>query len=342
MRGFASDNNAGVHPRIMAALAEANHGHAVAYGDDAVSAMASERFKTIFGEDAECFFVFNGTGANVLSLSAVAPPYSAVVSPESAHINTDECGAPERFAGCKLLTVPCDNGKLEVERIKHFLYARGFQHHSQPRVVSISQTTELGAVYTRSEIRAIADFAHANDMLLHIDGARLANAAAALDCTLGEITAGAGADFISFGGSKNGLMYGEAIVFFRKDLARDFMYVRKQGMQLASKMRYISAQFIAYLEDDLWRKNAMQANAMAALLVGKLREIKEIRITHSPEANAIFAIIPKEIIKALQSKYFFYVWDEDRSEVRWMTSWDTSEEDVLGFVDEIKRNLCNL
>ncbi|MDR2562983.1 MAG: low specificity L-threonine aldolase [Prevotellaceae bacterium] len=342
MRGFASDNNAGVHPKIMAALAAANHGHSIAYGDDELSDEASKKFKTIFGADSESFFVLNGTGANVLSLSAVTYPYNAVICPESAHINTDECGAPERFAGCKLLTVPCDDGKLHIESIRPFLYASGFQHHSQPRVVSISQPTEFGTVYTRDEICAIADFAHANNMLLHIDGARIANAAATLSCGLEDITSATSADFMSFGGTKNGLMYGEAVVFFKKSLAKNFKYIRKQGMQLASKMRYISAQFIAYLEDDLWYKNALHANTMTALLSKEIREIKEIRITQKVEANAIFAIIPKEIIKVLQSKYFFYVWNEELSEVRWMTSWDTSEDDVFDFVNEIKQNLYNL
>ena len=337
MRGFASDNNAGVHPTIMAALNGVNINHAIAYGDDGITAAAVEKFKTVFGREAETFFVFNGTGANVTSLCATVAPYNAVICPESAHINTDECGAPERFAGCKLLTVPCENGKLKVDDIKHFLHAFGFQHHSQPRVISISQATELGTLYTCKEIRAIADFAHSNNMLLHIDGARIANAAAALECSLAETSVGAGADFISLGGTKNGLMYGEAVVFFNRKLADNFLYIRKQGMQLASKMRYISAQFLAYLEDDLWRKNALHANSMARLLAEKVSGINGIRITQKPEVNGVFAVVPDRIIPVLQAKYFFYVWDEERSEVRWMTSWDTSEEDVCGFVEEIRK-----
>jgi threonine aldolase len=340
MRGFASDNNAGVHPKIMAALNVANINHAVAYGDDEITAAAVEQFKTVFGREAEPFFVFNGTGANVTSLCATLAPYNAVICPDSAHINTDECGAPERFAGCKLLSVPCENGKLKVDDIKHFLHAFGFQHHSQPRVISISQATELGTLYTCDEIRAIADFAHSNNMLLHIDGARIANAAAALACSLADITVDAGADFISLGGTKNGLMYGEAVVFFKRALADNFLYVRKQGMQLASKMRYISAQFLVYFENELWRENALHANRMARLLADKVSEIKGIRITQKPEVNGVFAIVPERIIPILQAKYFFYVWDEERSEVRWMTSWDTSEEDICGFVEEIRKAMA--
>lgn len=338
-RGFASDNYSGIHPVILKAISDANSEHATSYGDDDITKQAVQKIKEVFGESAESFFVFNGTAANVLSLKALTQPHNAVICVDTAHINVDECGAPERFTGCKLLTVPSLDGKLHVEDIKMFLHAFGFQHHSQPRVISISQATEMGTVYTPDEIRTIADFAHQNNMLLHIDGARLANAAAALNTSLRAITVDAGADVLSFGGTKNGLMLGEAIVFFRPELARDFMYIRKQGMQLASKMRFISAQFLAYLNDEQWRKTASHANAMAKLLAEGIATIPQIKITQKVDANGVFAIVPKEIIPDLQTEYFFYMWDEEKSEVRWMASWDTTKEDIENFVKLIKSKI---
>ncbi len=336
MKGFASDNNSGVHSAILDAILQANQGHALAYGEDPVTAKAVYELKKQFGQNSEVFFVFNGTGANVLSISAACRPYHAVICAETAHIQTDECGAPEHFTGCKLLTVPSSNGKLTVESMKHYLHALGVEHHSQPHLISISQTTEMGTIYTPLEIQSIADFAHQNNMLLHIDGARLSNAAAALGCSLADITVNAGADMLSFGGTKNGLMYGEAIIFFRKALAHDFSYIRKQGMQLASKMRYIAAQFIAYLENEQWRQTALHANSMAHLLASEVGKIPAIQITQKTEANGVFALVPKNIIPRLQEKYFFYTWDETTSEVRWMTSWDTTEQEVMDFVQLIK------
>jgi threonine aldolase len=332
-RGFASDNNSGVHPNILKAINEVNHGHTIAYGDDPITQKAIERFKQIFGSDIEVFFVFIGSAANVLGLKAITQPHNAIICADTAHINVDECGAPERFTGCKLLTVPTVSGKLTIDGIKKHMHGFGFQHHSQPKVISISQVSELGTVYTVDEIRALADFAHSHNMYLHMDGARLANAAVSLGKGFKEFTRDAGVDVLSFGGTKNGMMYGEAIVFFNQELAHDFMYTRKQGLQLASKMRYISAQFLAYLEDGQWDSTARHANAMAQLLAKRVTGIAGVTITQPVQANAVFAIIPKELIQILQNEYFFYVWDEDRSEVRWMTSWDTTEEDIDRFCE---------
>ncbi len=330
-RGFASDNNSGVHPAILKAIEEVNNGHTIAYGDDPVTQKAIDRFKQIFGVDIEVFFVFIGSAANVLGLKALTQPHNAIICAETAHINVDECGAPERFTGCKLLSIATTNGKLTVNGIKKHMHGFGFQHHSQPKVISISQVSELGTVYSVDEIRTLADYAHAHGMYLHMDGARLANAAVSLGIGFRAFTRDAGVDVLSFGGTKNGMMYGEAIVFFNQQLAHDFMYTRKQGLQLASKMRYISAQFLAYLQDGQWDSTAKHANTMAQLLAKKVSVIQGVTITQPVQANAVFAIIPREIIPKLQEMYFFYVWDEDRSEVRWMTSWDTSTDDIEKF-----------
>jgi threonine aldolase len=330
-RGFASDNNAGVHPDILRALDRVNEGHVIAYGDDPYTVRTISRMKQIFGEDSDVFFVFTGTAANVLGLSAIAQPYHAVICPETSHIHVDECGAPEKFTGCKLLDVKTPDGKLNVELIAGQMQGIGFEHHVQPRVVSITQSTEMGTIYTREEIRAIADYAHEHGMFLHMDGARISNAAATLDCGLNEFTGEAGVDVLSFGGTKNGMMYGEAVIFFNKSLCSDFKYRRKQGMQLASKMRYIAAQFELFLENELWKKNALHANRMARRLHDEVRTIPGIEITQKVESNAVFARIPSRLIPVLQQQYFFYVWDESTSEVRWMCSYDTSEEDIDGF-----------
>ncbi|MEA3460991.1 MAG: low specificity L-threonine aldolase [Bacteroidota bacterium] len=330
-RGFASDNNAGVHPRILSALTEVNEGHVIAYGDDPHTEKAITELKEIFGPEIEAFFVFIGTAANVLGLSTIAQSYHAVICSETAHINVDECGAPEKFSGCKLLTCNTPDGKLTVDMIASHMHGIGFEHHVQPRVVSITQASELGTVYTIDEIREIASYTHQQDMLLHMDGARISNAAVSLDCGLYEMTGGAGVDVLSFGGTKNGMMYGEAIIFFNKTLCDDFKYRRKQGMQLASKMRYIATQFSAFLYDDLWKKNAGHANLMAQKLHTAVRDIPGVEVTREVESNAVFARIPAHIIPALQDEFFFYVWDEDLSEVRWMCSFDTTEADIESF-----------
>jgi threonine aldolase len=338
-RGFASDNNAGVHPDILVAMSKVNGGHEIAYGDDQYTIAVTKKMQKIFGEETGIFFVFIGTAANVLGLSSLTQSYHAVICPDTAHIHVDECGAPEKFSGCKLLTVATPDGKLTIELIKQHMHGFGFEHHAQPKIISITQATELGTLYSIEEIKAIADYAHQNDMYLHMDGARISNAAVALDKGFYEMTGEAGVDVLSFGGTKNGMMYGEAVVFFNKELCADFKYRRKQAMQLASKMRYIAAQFSAFLENDLWKENAAHANAMALKLYAAVKDIPGVTITRPVEANAVFAIIPKEVISKLQEAFFFYVWDEDTSEVRWMCSFDTREEDIEGFAGILKEML---
>lgn len=338
-RGFASDNNAGVHPDIMKALDNANVGHCVGYGDDPFTQEAREIFKDIFGSSSEVFFVFLGTGANVLGLKAVTRSYNSVICAETAHINVDECGAPEKFTGCKLLPIATKNGKITVPEIQQHVHGIGFEHHSQPKVISITQSTEMGTVYTIKEIADICTYAHQNNMLVHVDGARIANAAASLGISFTEMIKDTGVDVLSFGGTKNGMMYGEAIVFLKPGLAENFKYFRKQGMQLASKMRFISTQFLAYFNNNLWLKNATHANDMARLLEQKIREIPQVKITQDVQANGVFAIVPKHIIHKLQDQYFFYEWNEFTGEVRWMTSWDTTTEDIEGFVKVLKELL---
>jgi len=338
-RSFASDNNAGVHPEIIKAIKAANEGHVIAYGDDPITARAVKLFQKHFGPDIAVYFVFGGTGANVLGLKAITRSHQAIICAETAHVNVDECGAPENFTGCKLLAIPTSDGKLRVEQIKPLLHGIGVEHHVQPAVISISQATEMGTVYTKKELKTLALFAHEHGMLLHVDGARLSNAAVSLETSLKEITADVGVDVLSFGGTKNGMMYGEAVVFFKPKLASEFKYIRKQGMQLSSKMRFISAQFEAMLSGNLWRRGPEHANRMARLLAGELAKLSQIKITQPVEANGVFTVIPKKYIPALQKKYFFYVWNEEISEVRLMASFDTSEDDVRDFVKFVRKTV---
>ena len=340
IRGFASDNNSGVHPDILAAISRANTGHTIAYGDDPYTRAAENLFKATFGGDMEVFFVYNGTAANVLGLKSATRSFNAVICAETAHINVDECAAPEKFCGAKLLSVPTLDGKLRKADIEKHLHGFGFEHHAQPRVISITQPTELGTLYTPDEISDIVDLARKYDLLVHMDGARIANAAAALDLDLKACTCDLGIDILSFGGTKNGMMFGEAVVFFNPDLPGQFKYIRKQGMQLNSKMRYISAQFEAYLSNDLWRDNARHANEMAGLLKQGIEDIPAVQVTQKVETNGIFAIIPKDCIQDLQKIFFFYVWDEAASEVRWMTSFDTQVADIEAFVHLLKNKLA--
>ncbi|VVC76999.1 Low specificity L-threonine aldolase [Aquicella siphonis] len=333
---FASDNYAGIHPDILRAISDANRHHAPAYGSDEYTASAIETFREHFGADVEVHFVFNGTGANVTALAAMNASYQAVICSDKAHIQVDECGAPEKFTGSKLLLVPTSNGKITVDGIRRQWRRLGDQHYVQSHIISISQTTELGTVYTPDEIRDIADFAHSHQMYLHMDGARLSNAAVFLGLDLKSITRDAGVDVLSFGGTKNGMMIGEAVVLFNRAINGNFMYIRKQSMQLASKMRFISAQFQALLTNQLWQKNAAHANDMALLLAEKLSEFSDIKVTQSVQGNAIFAIMPEVLITELQKKYHFYVWDEDRYEVRLMTSFDTEAADIEAFVRDIR------
>lgn len=335
-KSFASDNYSGVHPQIIEALINTNHGHVPAYGEDVYTESAIAKFKEHFGCDIDVYFVFLGTGANVLGLQAITRPYEAVICSDCAHIHTDECGAPDRF-GPKLLYVPNKSGKVSIEEVKQFLFMKGIEHHIQPKVISITQATELGTVYYLEEIRSICNFAHDNDMYVHMDGARLANAAVSLGVTLKDITKGAGVDILSFGGTKNGMMYGEAVIFFNTQLSQDFKYIRKQGMQLASKMRFIAAQFEALLSNDLWEKNAKHTNEMARYLAELLADVPQIEITNKIESNAVFAVVPEAIIPKLQSEYSFYVWNPSESLVRWMTSFDTTKEDVEAFVALVKK-----
>jgi threonine aldolase len=337
-RGFASDNAATVHPNVLQAIARVNRGHAFGYGHDDYSERVAKRVaEAVGGRDAGAFFVFNGTGANVVGLRAVCRPWHAVVCAETAHLNVDEGGAPEWVAGLKLLTVATEDGKLTPELAGTRIARLGDEHAVQPRVLSITQSSELGTLYTREELAALADLAHGHRLLLHVDGARLANAAAALGCSLSE--ASAGADLISFGGTKNGLMFGEAVVVRDPALAEPLLYLRKQSMQLASKMRFLAAQFDALLDDELWRLNAAHANAMAARLVGALRDLPGVTVTRPVHANAVFAVLAPEATAALQERFDFYTWDEATGEVRWMCAWDTTEADVDAFAAAVAESL---
>ncbi|MDR1644919.1 MAG: threonine aldolase [Tannerellaceae bacterium] len=328
MRSFASDNNSGVHPSIMDAIVEVNRDHTVGYGDDPYTRAAEKKLKEVFGPSADPFLVFNGTGANSVALQAVTRSYHTILCTQTAHIYVDECGAPTRMSGCALTAIPSSDGKLTPEQLLPHLHHFGVCHHSQPRAVYISQVSELGTVYTADEIRAIATLVHRHDMYLHMDGARLANACASLGCSMKELTADAGVDILSFGGTKNGMMMGEAIVSFRPELSAGLPYFRKQSAQLASKMRYLSAQFLAYLEGDLWLTNASHANRQAARLAAILRAYPDIHFTQKPESNQLFFTMPAWAARRLAEKYFFYYWDEASSEVRLVTSWDTSAADI--------------
>lgn len=346
-KGFASDNWSGVCPEIMTTLNDVNEGHLFAYGEgnEQVSEVAFEKFKEHFGRDIAVFFVYNGTAANVLGISHLMNSYHAVVAASTSHLNEDECGAPEKFIGTKILEIHTENGKIHPGQIKPFLNSIGFQHHSQPKVISISQVTEMGTIYTPAEIKELADFAHKNNMYLHMDGARISNAVVALNTNFKSITTDVGVDVLSFGGTKNGLMFGEAVIFFNKKIAYDFEYARKQGMQLHSKMRFIASQFTRFLTDDLWKNNAKIANDMAKKLADEIKNIPQIIISQAVEANGIFVYMPSDLIPKLQKQYFFHVWNEspnvegDLKEVRLMCSWDTTEEDIARFVELMKKNM---
>jgi len=344
-RGFASDNYAGAHPEVLAAIADANGGHQIAYGEDVYTARLQEVMKQHFGDTAETFPVFNGTGANVTALTSVLPRWGAVVSTSTAHIHTDEGGAPERISGLKLLTVDSPDGKLTPELIDQQAWGWGDEHRAQPLAVSITQTTELGTLYTVDEVRAIAEHAHSHGMVLHMDGARLSNAAAALGVGFREFTTDAGVDILSFGGTKNGLLYGEAVVVLNPEISDGLVFLRKLNMQLASKMRFVSAQLIALLSDDLWLRSASHANAMAGRLRAALEagvesgSIRGLSFSQATEANAVFAILPPGVADRLREKFRFYDWDAATGEVRWMTAFDTTEADIDAFVTAIENEL---
>lgn len=329
-RGFGSDNHAGVLPEVLAAIAAANDGHAPSYGHDELTARVQQRFRDELGEGAHAFPVFNGSGANVLSMRALLRPWEAVICAETAHLEVDETGAPEAW-GIKLLTVPTPDGKLTPELVSTRVVRIGDEHAVQPRIVSVSQSTEMGTLYALDEVRALADHAHAHGLLLHMDGARITNAAAALGCSLRAASTDLGVDVLSFGGTKAGLLAGEAVVVLSDEAAAAMPYLRKQTLQLASKMRFVSAQLDALLEGELWRRAAGQANAMAARLAAAVRDVPGVTVTQEPQANAVFAILPPGVADALRETWFFYDWDERRGEVRWMCSWDTTEADVDAF-----------
>ena len=341
MRSFGSDNHSGISPEILQALADANKDHALAYGDDECSARAEILFREFFGPQAQVYFVFNGTGANVLNIDTMCRSHHAVVCADTAHINVDECGAPQRIVGCKLLTVPTPDGKLTPDLVRTQLHGFGFEHHSQPRAISIAQSTELGTLYTLDEIRALADLAHSYNMYLHVDGARLANAAVALGCTFKEMTTDCGVDCLSFGGTKNGMLMGESCVILNPALDVDMKYRRKQMTQLCSKMRFVAAQFETYLSTGLWRRNAEHSNRMAALLLEQLKGLDRVEVMYPVQVNSVFVRLPRAVWKSLLDDYFFYDWDEANDVVRWMCSFDTTEEDIAGFVEKLKSKLIS-
>lgn len=341
-RGFASDNYAGVHPKLFELMQQVNQGHEVAYGDDTVTEELSAIFKQTFGDQAEVFPVFNGTGSNVIALSSVVRRWEAVICAETAHINADEGGAPEKMAGIKLWTIPTTDGKLTPELIKPYLFDIGSVHRAQISAISITQTTEMGTVYTAAEIKALADFAHQNNLYLHVDGARLSNAAAALDLPFRAFTTDIGVDLVSFGGTKIGALAAEAVVVLNsKLLAESIPFLRKTSMQLPSKMRFVSAQLIALLQDDLAINNAKHANAMAKALDEGVRELAassngRVSVPNPTQANAVFPILPFDLIEKLQQQYRFYVWDYRIGQVRWMCAWDTKPEDVEGLLSALR------
>ncbi|MCK9502255.1 MAG: low specificity L-threonine aldolase [Lascolabacillus sp.] len=337
MRSFGSDNNSGVDHRIMEALSKANVDHTIAYGDDKWTQEASEVISKLLGnKDVNSYFVFNGTGANVVALQACTLPFHSIICASTAHIAVDECGAPVKLTGASLKEVPTPDGKLTPELVKPYLHGFGFEHHSQPKVIAISQTTELGTAYTIDEIKSLAELAHENDMYLFVDGTRIANASAFINTGLKEMTVDCGVDIFTIGGTKNGLMFGEALVSLRKELSENIKYYRKQTTQLYSKMRYISAQFIPYLKENIWLENARKSNSAAQILSSEMAKIKGVEITQPVESNAIFFILPKEITDKLRERYFFYDWDESRNEMRLVCSWDTTNDDIYDFIKYLR------
>lgn len=339
MRAFASDNYAGVHPDVMDAIIKANKDDMPSYGVDPVSEEAEKLFHEHFGKDAKIFFMATGTATNTLILKHLTRSWNSVICSDCAHITVDECGSCEAVAGIKLVHAETVNGKLTIDALKSILSGRLDVHQSQPAVISITQNTELGTLYTLKEIKTICDYAHSKGLCVHMDGARIANAAVALGTGLKEMTVDCGVDVLSFGGTKNGCMCAEAAVFINPEAGKDFEFVRKQGMQLISKMRYVGAQFKALLSNELWKRNAQHANSMAAKLAQKAGNIEGVNITQAVEANGVFAIIPENIVEKLQEKFPFYVWDEATGEVRWMTSWSTTDEDINNFCAELEKLL---
>jgi len=339
-RGFASDNYSGVHPEVLAAIAAANGGHQSAYGNDVYTERLQEVIRGHFGEAAQAFPVFNGTGANVTALQSILPRWGAVVCARTAHIHVDEGGAPERVAGLKLLTVATDDGKLTPELVETEAWGYGDEHRAQPLALSITQSTELGTLYTPAEIQALTDLAHSLGMVVHVDGARLSNAAAALGIPFADFTTNAGVDILSLGGTKNGALGAEAVVVLSPDSSAGLLFSRKFNMQLASKMRFVSAQLIALYEGDLWQRNAGHANAMAARLRAALSDVPGIEFSQDTQSNGVFVILPEGVAEPLREHYAFYDWDAARREVRWMCSFDTSEADIDTFAALVRAEVA--
>lgn len=338
---FASDNNAEVHPRVLESMIRVNHGHAVAYGDDPVTDQAERVFDDVFGRPVDTFFVWNGTGANVMALASLLPPAGAVVCTRCAHINVDETGAPERFLGAKLIDLPHTNGKIEATHLLDLRHDLGVVHHVQPAVLSLTQSTEWGSVYTIDEIGELCEVAHSLGLLVHMDGARLANAVIGLGGgveTLRRMTVDVGVDVLSFGGTKNGLMYGEAVVFLRHESAKFAPFIRKQVTQLPSKVRYIAAQFLAFFQDDLWLENAAIANSRCFDLYDRVKDLPSIEVS-APEVNSLYPIVPSDIRESLRQWSFFYDWAPELGQVRWMTAWDTTLQDIDTFVAGLRHLL---
>ena len=338
--GFASDNISGIHPEALDAIAAANAGHVPSYGADPYTARLQDVMRGHFGDRASTYPVFNGTGANVMSLSLLTERWDAVICARTAHINSDECGAPEKLAGIKLVTVDAPDGKLTPDLVARHAAGRGDEHHAQAAVVSITQSTELGTLYSPDEVRDLAEAAHDRGLALHMDGSRLGNAAAALGCGLGDVTSAVGVDVLSLGGTKNGLLGAEAVVVLDPDRVRGPLYLRKLLGQLPSKMRFTSAQLIALYEGDLWQRSASHANAMAARLAAGVRDLPQLTITREVAVNAVFAVVPPRAAAQLREQFYFYDWDAASNEVRWMCSFDTTEAHVDDFVAAISAALA--
>jgi threonine aldolase len=339
VRSFASDNYAPAHPEVLAALSAINQGHQRAYGADEVTSQLEERFRELFGPNTKSYLVWNGTGANVLALYSLLKPWEAVICTKWSHINVDEGGAPERIIGVKLIDLPTNNAKLTPEQIDAAFIRTGDEHYAQPRIVSITQSTEYGTIYSVDEIAAIAEITHKNHAYLHLDGARISNAAVALQKSFREFTTDVGVDVVSFGGTKNGLINGEAVLYLNPDLGEKVKHLRKSLMQLNSKMRYTAVQLLTLLSDDLWYRSAAHANQMAQLLASEVSKLPGIKITQPVEVNSVFAIVPKSVSEKVPNVFPFYVWQEHSNEVRWMCAWDTTEQDVANFVAAIKSAL---
>lgn len=336
MRSFASDNNSSVHPKVMDALLNANSGHAIGYGDDPWTAEATEIVKKQFARPCEALFVFNGTGSNTMALQMMTRPYHIIFCAETGHIAVDECGAPGKATGCFMRTIPTPDGKLTPELLRPHMINFGVEHHSQPGAIYISQCSEMGTIYKPKEVKALCDFAHSHGLLVHMDGARISNAAAALGLSLDEVSGACGIDTLTLGGTKNGLMGAECVVIFNQDLVKEARYARKQSCQLASKMRYVACQFTAFLKDNLWLECAENANRLARKLYDELVKMPNVRFTQPMESNQLFLIMPKEIEEKLHEKYYFYYWNEEIGEMRLVTSWDSTDEDVEGLIEYIR------